>query len=102
MNSSQEEIPNRYSAKQTRHRGAFFCDAPNAEGVRLVGDFNGWNLAAAPMRRLPDNRWTTSLDLHHGHHSYLFVIDGIPMLDPNASGVTRIDGNDQVSIVAVS
>ena len=41
----------RYSAKRTRHRVQFFCDAPRAESVRLVGDFNSWDLAATPMHR---------------------------------------------------
>lgn len=92
----------RYSAKRTLHHVDFFCDAPKAEGVRLVGDFNGWDLAAHPMRRMPDGRWMASLDLHHGHHQYLFIVDGEPVLDPNASGVIRNECNDPVSLLAVS
>jgi 1,4-alpha-glucan branching enzyme len=92
----------RYSAKQTRHHVDFFCDAPDAEHVCLVGDFNGWDLTAIPMRRTPDGCWTTSLELHHGHHQYLFVVDGTPSLDPGASGVTRDDRNERVSLIAVS
>lgn len=84
------------------HHVDFFCDAPFAEGVRLVGDFNGWDLAATPMHRLPDGRWMASLELHHGHHQYLFVVDGELTLDPNASGTTRNECNDTVSLIAVS
>ena len=54
------------------------------------------------MRRTPDGRWTASLELHHGHHKYLFLVDGTPTLDPNASGNTRNDRNEQVSLFAVS
>jgi 1,4-alpha-glucan branching enzyme len=92
----------RYSAKQTRHQVDFFCDAPMAESVRLLGDFNGWDLAATPMRRMPDGRWMASLELHHGHHRYLFLVDGEPMLDPNATGIARDDQNNRVSLIAVS
>jgi len=91
----------RYSAKRTRHHADFFCDAPRAEHVCLVGDFNGWDLTT-PMHRMPDGRWMASLELHHGHHPYLFVVDGEPMLDPKANGVTRNDRGERVSLLAVS
>jgi 1,4-alpha-glucan branching enzyme len=70
--------------------------------VQLVGDFNGWDLAATPMQRMPDGRWTASLELHHGHHRYLFLVDGEPMLDPNATGIARDDQDNRVSLIAVS
>ena len=92
----------RYSAKRTRHHVSFFCDAPEAESVRLVGDFNGWDLAATPMHRMPDGRWMASLELNHGHHRYLFVVDGTPKLDPSANGTTRTDRDESVSLIAVS
>lgn len=95
-------IPSRYSAKRARHRVAFFCDAPKAERVRLLGDFNGWDLGATPMCQMPDGRWTTSLELPHGHHRYLFMVDGKPTLDPQAYGKTRGDAGEPVSLVAVS
>ena len=94
--------PDRYSARWTRHHVDFFCDAPEAKSVQLVGDFNGWDPAATPMRRMPDGRWMASLELHHGHHQYRFLVDGTPMLDPAASGVTRNDANEPVSLIPVS
>ena len=107
MNTAPDEpehtvSPQRYSAGQTHHRVAFFCDAPEAQSVRLVGDFNGWDLAATPMDRMPDGRWMVGLELHHGHHEYLFVVDGTPGLDPNASGTALREGTDPVSVIAVS
>ena len=98
--STESQRP--YSAKRQQHHVTFFCDAPGAEAVSLVGDFNGWDSAATPMRRTPDGRWTAGLELHHGHHRYLFVVDGTPTLDPNAIGVTRNDRNEPVSLIAVS
>jgi 1,4-alpha-glucan branching enzyme len=81
---------------------AFYCDAPEAQSVRLVGDFNGWDLEVTPMKRMPDGRWMVGLELHHGHHEYLVVVDGIPRLDPNASGTALREGTDPVSVIAVS
>jgi 1,4-alpha-glucan branching enzyme len=95
-------LPERYSAKRTRHHMDFFCHAPEAKRVSLVGDFNDWDPAATPMRRLPDGRWMATLDLHHGHHRYLFIVDGTSRLDPRASGVARNDDNQPVSLIAVS
>ena len=92
----------RYSAKRTSHHVDFFCDAPTAGSVQLVGDFNGWDLTATPMRRMPNGRWMASLELHHGHHRYLFIVDGEPMLDPKANGIARDDQNNRVSLIAVS
>ena len=65
----------RYSAKRNLHRALFFCVAPEARQVSLVGDFNSWNSTATPMARQPDGRWTVSLELTHGYHEYLFLVD---------------------------
>lgn len=92
----------RDSAQRTRRHVDYFCDAPKAESVKLVGDFNGWNQAPTPMRRMPDGRWMASLELPHGHHQYVFLMDGTATLDPKASGVTRIGCNELVSLIAVS
>ena len=99
-NSTATALP--FSAKRTRHHVDFFCDAPEARSVGLVGDFNGWDLAATPMHREPDGRWMASLELEHGHHQYLFVVDGQPMLDPRANGLAHNNCNERVSLVAVS
>jgi 1,4-alpha-glucan branching enzyme len=98
--STETQLP--FAARRPQHHVTFFCNAPEAESVRLVGDFNGWDLAATPMQRMPDGRWTVSLELHHGHHQYLFVVDGKPTLDPNANGIARNDRNERVSLIAVS
>jgi 1,4-alpha-glucan branching enzyme len=91
-----------YSAKRNLHHAAFFCRTPKAQQVALVGDFNHWNPSATPMRRMPDGRWMASLELPHGHHQYLFLVDGKSVLDPNASGETRNERNEPVSLIALS
>jgi 1,4-alpha-glucan branching enzyme len=94
----------RYSAKRTIHAVDFFCDAPRARKVSIVGSFNEWQPEAAPMKKMPDGRWMIHLELHHGHHRYLFLADGEPLLDPLAQGTVR-DSNrwsGKASIIAVS
>lgn len=94
--------PSRDAARRLQHHVAFFCEAPSAEQVFLTGDFNEWQPTTLPMRRMPDGWWTTDLELAHGYHQYLFLVDGKPALDPKATGKTRNARGEPVSLVAVS
>lgn len=80
----------------------FYCFAPEAREVSLVGDFNDWQAGVSPMARQPDGSWMTQIPLHHGHHLYQFLVDGHPCLDPRASGVGRNLRNERASLLAVS
>jgi 1,4-alpha-glucan branching enzyme len=91
-----------FSAMRTRHHIDFFCQAPDAKRVCLVGDFNDWKADANPMQRMPDGYWMANLELTHGHHRYLFLVDDRPVLDPKACGIVRNERNERVSLVAVS
>jgi 1,4-alpha-glucan branching enzyme len=90
----------RYSAKNSLKPVNFFCAAPRAKIVQLVGDFNAWHPFS--MHRQLDGWWYIQIALSHGHHQYRFLVDGHPTLDPQASGVARDEGNEPVSIIAVS
>ncbi len=92
----------RYSAKRNLHRADFFCHAPEAKQVSIVGDFNNWNPNVTPMIRQPDGRWMASLELTHGYHQYAFQVDGKRVLDPNAAGKTRDSQSQPVSLAAIS
>lgn len=92
----------RYSAKRMAKPINFFCHAPQAKSVSVIGEFNGWDPHAHPMKRQPDGSWTTQIPLHHGHHHYLFQIDGERRLDPRAQGVARTEKGERVSLLAVS
>ncbi len=81
---------------------SFFCFAPEAKSVLLIGDFNHWNPTANPMQRRPDGWWSLQVPLTHGHHQYQFLVDGTPTLDPYATGVMRNERYAQVSLIAVS
>jgi 1,4-alpha-glucan branching enzyme len=92
----------RYSAKRQNRPVRFICTASQAKQVALVGDFNNWDPAACPMQRQPDGAWFVQVELHHGYHQYRFLVDGKPMLDPNAQGVARDEHGEKVSLLPVS
>ncbi len=89
-----------YSARKMAKPINFYCDAPDAHAVLLQGDFNRW--ASLAMQRRVDGWWFVQVPLTHGHHQYRFLVDGKPRLDPRATGVTRNDVNEAVSVIAVS
>ena len=75
----------RYSAKRMQKPVNFFCDvseAKQAASVSLVG--------------------ITQVALPHGHHCYQFLVDGEPVLDPQAQGIARNARNQRVSMISVS
>jgi glycosidase len=52
--------------------------------VSVVGDFNGWNASADPMR-LEGDIWRLDLELPAGDYAYLLDIDGVRIPDPFAA-----------------
>jgi 1,4-alpha-glucan branching enzyme len=92
----------RYSAKKMAKPINFYCEAPDAREVFITGDFNDWSERSHPLNRQTDGRWLAQVELHHGHHHYVFLVDGKRMLDPRAAGVGRDLNNDKVSLIAVS
>src|SRR5262245_41058073 len=104
LNSATANAAHRFSVRPPRHSVDFSCDALQAESVCLVGDFNDWQADANPMQRTVEGRWTAHVGLLHGHHQYLFLVDGRPMLDPRATGQVHEANpwHDAASLVAVS
>ncbi|MBI4661918.1 MAG: isoamylase early set domain-containing protein [Verrucomicrobia bacterium] len=94
--------PSRYSAKNFAIPVNFVCYAPEAKHVSVVGDFNDWQVEAHPMKRQLDGAWMIQIALSHGHHRYLFLVDGKVRLDPRAQGVGRNERSERVSLIAVS
>jgi hypothetical protein len=64
----------------------FIVMAPRANAVSLVGDFNGWNAAATPMRPTAHpGVWSVTLPLAEGRHLYAYIVNGSQWLaDPDA------------------
>lgn len=65
-------------------RVQFVFVAPQARRVAVVGDFNDWDIAAAPLT-VSGGVWSGQLDVPFGRHDYAFVVDGERWVrDPNA------------------
>ena len=64
----------------------FVFRAPGASRVCVVGDFNGWDPEATPLRRAAGgDAWTAQVPVQRGVHAYAFVIDGSDWaVDPSA------------------
>ena len=92
----------RYSARNMAKPINFFCVAPEAQSVTVVGDFNEWRPQVHPMQQQSDGSWQLQIPLNHGHHHYTFLVDGRPVLDPRAMGIARNEKNERVSLIAVS
>ena len=92
----------RFRPKNTTKPVNFYCDAPTAASVVLVGDFNNWDDTSHPMQQRVDGGWFLQVQLTHGHHLYRFLVDGKPVLDPRGMGFARNEQNEQVSLIAVS
>ena len=81
----------------------FVFRAPGASHVALVGDFNGWDPQATPLRRAAlGDAWTAEVPLHRGLHVYAFVIDGEEWFpDPSAPLAPETGYGRRNSVVVV-
>lgn len=64
----------------------FVLKSDAAHRVSIVGDFNGWNPASAPMVRAPGgDLWSITIPVAPGRHTYGFMVDDtVFTLDPRA------------------
>jgi len=81
----------------------FVFRAPGASRVCLVGDFNGWDADATPLRRAAlGDLWTAQVPLQRGLHAYAFVIDGSDWsFDPSAPLAPEATFGRRNSVVVV-
>jgi hypothetical protein len=79
-------------------------DAPSARRVAVMGEFNRWNAAAAPLVREGDGpRWSITLALRDGEHRYAFVVDETRWVpDPRAERTARGDDGRLYSLLRVA
>lgn len=78
-------------------------DAAGASNVSIVGDFNDWNSAAAPLTRFGANGpWTTTVKVMPGRHLYAFMVDGKLVVDPRAPSTRDLDYGGQASVMMVN
>src|SRR5258705_12512817 len=63
MHNYHPHRPNGYSAKNFLKPVPFTCLAPHAKEVCVIGDFNDWQQAAHPLKRMQDGAWRAEIPL---------------------------------------
>lgn len=81
----------------------FVFENARAHRVSVVGDFNKWNAAAAPMTRSAgDATWSIIIPIVPGRHIYGFMVDdSVFTLDPRAAKAKDADLGTEGSVVIV-
>ncbi len=69
----------------------FRLRAPDADAVRVAGDFNDWKPESLAMQRGADGLWSVQAALPPGRYAYMYVVDGQWMTPPDARR-TQDDG----------
>ena len=79
----------------------FVLVAPQASSVSLVGDFNDWDPARAPMR-VAHGVWATAIRLTPGRYRYAFLVNGAEWrADPGAPTARDDEFGTPSSVVTV-
>jgi len=79
----------------------FVLVAPQASSVSLVGDFNDWDPARAPMR-VAQGVWATAIRLSPGRYRYAFLVNGAEWrADPGAPASRDDEFGTPGSVVTV-
>ena len=68
--------------KTKRKRVSFSIEAPIAEEVILMGDFNKWDTKTHPMKNDGNGSWNKTVIIPPGKYEYKFLIDGKWSQDP--------------------
>lgn len=81
----------------------FVLVAPSASRVSLVGDFNGWDHRATPLRAASARGvWAVEVPLSPGRHVYAFVVDDSTWVpDPAAPRAPGDDFGAPSSVIVV-
>jgi 1,4-alpha-glucan branching enzyme len=65
-----------------QRRITFSLEAPWAQSVSVLGDFNQWNGEKHKMKREENGVWSRMMMLEPGRYEYKFLVDGDWWHDP--------------------
>lgn len=81
---------------------AFQLEAPGANHVTLVGDFNNWDPAATPLTRSGKGRWEAIVPLEPGRYQFTYVVDGSRWVaDPRLPAAIGDDFGEPTSVITI-
>lgn len=79
----------------------FALNAPAADRVALIGDFNDWNPEANPLAR-GSSQWSVTLKLKPGRYRYSFVVNGSSWQADPHTPVAEDDFGTPTSVITVA
>jgi len=79
----------------------FVKRAPGAKRVQLVGDFNGWDVAARRMRRLPrdGDMFVAVVELPRGRYEFKYLVDGEWQCCDEAARCMNVHGTENSVVI---
>jgi hypothetical protein len=90
-----------WNSASTTEALQFVLVAPQAASVALVGDFNDWDPARAPMQTA-HGVWATAIRLAPGRYRYAFLVNGVEWrADPSAPAAKDDEFGTPSSVVTV-
>ena len=76
--------------------------APQAQSVKVLGDFSNWEQHPVELRKLKNGEWKATLPLAEGKHEYRYLVDGQWRDDPHCTArvPNAFGGQNCVCVVA--
>ena len=79
----------------------FLMSVPDAQDVRILGDFNGWNPETHPMKKNKDGNWKIDLLLPPGTYQFRYYIDQSWWMNDQTVGRIPNDKGSENSVMTV-
>jgi 1,4-alpha-glucan branching enzyme len=78
-------IKKQYLKNNSICKVTFSIVAKEAENVSVIGDFNGWNTKADPLKKLKNGTFKGTVDLQKGQsYEFRYAVDGDYVNDEEA------------------
>lgn len=68
--------------KVVKSKVTFSLMAPDANDVKVAGDFTNWQENPISLKKLKSGLWKTTVSLEPGIYQYRFIVDGVWQNDP--------------------
>jgi len=98
----EEWMERLHGPRQVPEGVLFAIDAPNADQVRVTGEFTNWSREGRKMERDPhDGLWKIVMNIPPGEYEYRFIVDGVWIRDPNNKDYIRNEFGQENSLLIV-
>lgn len=85
----------------TTRKTTFQVTLPEADSVTVVGDFNGWNSSANPMKKGKNGVWKADLTLKAGEYQFRYLVNEQDWMNDEDAPAAPNDFGSNNSLVTV-